>query len=127
MTQKKIAAIFCLAVLLAVPALAGGRKGDAPLPRLIVPGDDAVLNSDGKLEFRWGTEGGAFDHYDFAIYKGTQPYEPYMILAKEIPIDQKSILIDGKTFEPGQNYTWSLRYAGPRRSLKAYSIFKVKA
>ncbi len=125
--MKKIAAVFSLAVLLAVPVLAGGGKGDAPLPRLLSPGDVAVLNAEGKLEFRWGTEGGAFDHYDFAIYKGTQPYEPYMILAKEISIDQKSVLIDGKTFEPGQSYSWSLRYAGPRRGLKAYSIFKIKA
>ncbi len=125
--KKIVLSAFLFVFIFSIQALAGNKQDTLPLPRLMAPGDTAVLDDKGQLEFRWGSEGSSFDHYDFAIYKGTQPYEPYVILAKQFPPNVKSVLIDGSTFTPGESYTWSLRYAGSKRSLKAYSIFKVKA
>ena len=110
-------------------SFAGGRKpGEMPAPRLLMPDDIVVMGDKKQLEFRWGTEaGGSFDHYDFRLYKGTQTYEQYLILQKDVPAGTTSILLDATLFQTGETYSWSLRFMGAHRSLSSYSIFKIKS
>ena len=60
------------------------------------------------------------------LYKGTQTYEKNLILQKDVPAGQTSIVIEPSYFAVGETYAWSLRYVGSRKSMSAYSIFKIK-
>ena len=127
--KKKILFLVLAGVCLLSSAFAGGRKsGEMPAPRLLAPGDIVEMGDRKQLEFRWGSEsGGNFDHYDFRLYRGTQTYEQYLILQKDVPAGTTSLLLDSSQFKVGETYAWSLRYMGARRSLSSYSIFKVKS
>ncbi len=119
--------IFNLCILTA--ATAGGRRlNEMPAPRLLAPDDIAEFNGKKELEFRWGNEsGGNFDHYDFRLYRGTQTYEKNLILQKDVPPGQTSLVLDASNFKSGETYSWSLRYMGARKSMSSYSIFKIKS
>ena len=121
--------MLVLSLCVASAAQAGSRRpGELPAPRLLAPNETAELGGQKELEFRWGTEsGGNFDHYDFRLYRGTQTYEKYLILQKDVPAGTTSLRLDASTFKAGETYSWSLRSSGARKSLSSYSIFKVKA
>ena len=127
--KKTLIFVLILNSLFLCAAFAGGRKpGEMPAPRLLMPDDLAVFNDKNQLEFRWGTEtGGSFDHYDFRMYKGTQTYEKYLILQKDVPAGTTSIYLDASQFKTGETYSWSLRFMGSKKSASSYSIFKIKA
>ena len=128
--MKKIT-ILILMMLLSVSSVsfAGGRKpGEMPAPRLLAPNDIVEMGDKKQLEFRWGTEaGGSFDHYDFRLYKGTQTYEKYLVLQKDVPAGTTSILLNATQFQAGETYSWSLRFMGTHKSVSSYSIFKIKS
>jgi hypothetical protein len=109
-------------------AFAGGRRlGEMPAPRLVAPSDDVDLSGTSQLEFRWGMETGAnVNHYDFRLYRGPQTYEKNLILKKDVPVNEHSLLLDSSQFQPGETYSWSLRYVGARKSASSYSVFKIK-
>ena len=125
--MKKIFIWILLASIFSSPAWAGRKLTEMPEPRLLAPGDIVELNGSKEMEFRWGNESGDFDHYDFRVFKGPQPYEPYQLIQKNIPKGTTSVLIDASQFTPGETYSWSLRYRGSKKSMPAYSIFKIKA
>lgn len=119
-----------LAFVLFVPAMAeaGRREYELPAPRLMAPDDVANLAGKDKLEFRWDSAGTNFTYYDFTIYKGSQPYEPYILLKEKIPAGTTTYRVDASKFTPGETYSWSLRYnGGSQKGRRAYSIFKVQA
>ena len=107
--------------------MAGYRRDEMPLPRLSEPTDIASIAGKDKLEFRWESAGSGFEYYDFSIYKGTEPYEPHVIFKQKVPAGITHILVDTSTFKVGEYYMWSLRFAGGKKSLKAYSVFKITA
>ena len=128
MKTKKLALIFlAFNLLFLLPGFAGGRKqGEMPAPRLLLPHDAVSLSGKSGVEFTWGNEGGGdFDHYDFTVYKGSQPYEPYILVTKKLPKGTYSTTVESSYFQPGQTYNWSLRYGGSKRSMKSYSVFKI--
>ena len=126
MRLKTMAFMTFFILILSLPAVAGNRREELPAPRLFVPTDIADIAGKDKLEFRWDSAGSGFDHYDFSIYQGTEPYEPHVIFKEKVPAGITRILVDTKTFKVGEYYMWSLRYAGGKKSLKAYSVFKIK-
>ena len=125
--KRTLVLLMALSFLFYPLAFAGRKAGTMPAPELISPSDATDLTGKKELEFRWGMgTGGAFDQYDFRLYKGTQTYENGLMLKKELPRDIHSLLLDAAQFEPGQNYVWSLRYIGANKSRAASSIFFVK-
>ena len=127
MIRRTLLLLLASAVLVMPQVEAGGRRmGDMPAPRLVLPSDETSLNGKNELEFRWGPEGGNFDHYDFRLYKGPETYEKGLILQKDVPKGANSISLDASQFESGQTYAWSLRYVGRTKSRSSYSVFSIK-
>ena len=126
--MKRLAAFFLLAVFLALPAYAGGRKGVQPPPRLYEPTENADLRGKTELLFRWDSAGdrSIISDYQFKLYKGTQTVEPGLIKAETIPASKDRIALPADLFENGQTYTWQIRGTGSGKTRPAYTNFKVE-
>lgn len=118
------------ALLVAVPASAGTvrrKVNEMPAPMLVTPGDIVDLTGKDALEFRWSPEGdrSQMTHYDFRLYKGTQTYEPGLMLKENVPAGQTALFLKKDLFEINQPYSWSVKQVGTRKGATRTSIFKV--
>jgi len=113
----------------------GGMRGefeeDVSQPRIISPGDKVDLTGKDTLEFRWysymrstSMNGG---YFDLRIFKGTDMYESNMILKQQVDYTKDRVEVDAKLFEPGQVYSWELRFVkyDLKKSDWVYETFRV--
>jgi len=125
--MRRLVTFFLITMILAVPAYAGGRRGQSPPPRLFEPNEYADLRGKSELLFRWGSEGGSeISEYQFKLYKGTQTVEAGLIKAETVPAKQGRISLPADLFENGQTYTWQMRGSGTSKTRPIYTNFKVE-
>lgn len=123
--------LLCASIFLTLSvteSTAGNFRGRKPPgPSLVAPGDNEDVTGKDTLEFRWGPEGdsSSFDHYDFRLYKGHELVEAGLLLQKDIPMGQNSIMVETSLFKHGKTYTWSVRLVGSSKSRVSYSVFRV--
>lgn len=130
MKQRILIGLMTLVLFASVATSADAsrrRLNEPPIPRLIVPSDDADLRGKEFLEFRWSSEGdrSVINGYDIRIYKGPQTYENALMLKKELPAAETSLKVESSLFENGATYAWTARSTGKKKSKTDHSVFKV--
>lgn len=126
--RRSIAFAFLL-LLTASSAWAGRNErqpGALPAVMLTAPGDNAEVRPGQPLEFRWSSEGGSREYYDFRLYKGHETVERGLILKERVPRDQPFYRASPDLFEDGETYAWSVRQVGIHKSALTYSVFKAR-
>jgi hypothetical protein len=126
--MRRLMILLLIAGAVAIPAYAGGRRGQQSPPRLFEPSEHADLRGKAELLFRWGSEGGSsqISDYQFKLYKGTQTVEAGLIKAETVPSRLDRLSLPADLFENGQTYTWQIRGTGAAKTRPAYTNFKVE-
>ncbi len=126
------AVVVSALIFYAIGSIAVNSSDDfAPEPRIIYPVSDTVdISGKDEVVFSWSSSGGNLAErvfYDFALYKGRQAYEKYVIVKKRLPPNVYSFAVKADMFEDGQVYTWTLSqgYIAKGKSDYAYCGFKV--
>jgi hypothetical protein len=129
---SSICFIFFLACASPEKSFAVGdrERGYVPRPVLIYPvsGDVGISGPEG-VSFRWSPhEGGPVGRrgYDLRLYKGNDMVEKNLVFKKMAGPRESSISISKEYFEPGGQYTWSLRliYDNRAKSDRSYARFR---
>lgn len=127
--MKKVFVWTLLALVIPCSAMASGKEDYLPMPQALAPSEKVDLSQKTELEFRWSSEGdrSKIRHYDFRLYKGSNPVESGLILAEKIPSGQTSFKVPASQFSTGQTYTWSIRQVGRNaKSRVNYVVFTVQ-
>jgi len=107
---KKLSVLAAFAMF---PFAVSGNYAEVAQPRIISP-TGTVDISNGAVEFKWyynirGTQGQG-GSYEIEVYKAGMMVQSNIVYEQKVPFGQDSLQVDAKLFQPGQGYSWQIRF-----------------
>jgi hypothetical protein len=120
-----------LAAFAMFPFAVSGNYAEVAQPRIISPTGQVDISGKDTLEFKWyydtrstQAQGGS---YEIEIYKAGMMVQSNMVYEQKVAFGQDTLQVDSKLFQPGQGYSWQIRFIkyDLRKSDWVISSFKV--
>lgn len=122
--------IYAIAVFAMFPFAVSGNFAQIAQPRIIAPTGTVDISGKDMVEFKWyydiRSSQGQGGSYEIEIYKAGMMVQSNMVYEQKVPFGRDTLQVDAKLFQPGQGYSWQIRFIkyDLRKSDWAISSFK---
>jgi hypothetical protein len=109
--MKKLGILAAFAMF---PFAVSGNFAEVAQPRIISPTGEVDISGKDTVEFKWyynvrGSEGQG-GSYEIEIYKAGMMVQGNMVYEQKVAFGQDTLQVDAKLFQPGQGYSWQIRF-----------------